>query len=264
MSLRNQQCDCGSGKRYKHCCGLLSGGQPDAPKNSSFSYEDQGLFPLQFRGQGMERFCQDLPPGKGLPLAWSPPGLAVVPNFLPANRCDELVRFLSERPSTDAAVQLVDRKTGVAEDRVDQQRITKHVDTGAMRQTTIEHIVLAFRDVVTPYFNASIETFAEPFALKYEPGGKFDAHADSEHWSETEKRWVRSQNRDYSVLLYLNDGYQGGAITFPNFKIQIQPQRGMLLAFPSDHRFMHAAEPLISGERYVLVSWGSDKASAEI
>ena len=212
----------------------------------------------------MERFCHDLPPGKGLPIAWSPPGLAIVQNFIPPNQCDELVSFLSTQPTTDAVVKHVDRKTGAAEERFDQQRITKHVDTGAMRQRVIETVVLAFRDVITPYFNASIETFVEPYALKYEPGGKFDAHADSEHWSETERRWVRSQDRDYSVLLYLNDGFEGGAISFPNFKIRVQPRRGMLITFPSDHRFLHAAEPLISGERYVLVSWGLDKATAKI
>lgn len=264
MSSRNRQCDCGSGKRFKHCCGALSAGQPADLKEKSFTYDHQGLFPIQLRGEGMDRFCKDLPPGRGLPLPWSPPGLAVVPNFLTADKCDELVRFLSKRPTEDAKVEQLGPEPGALEQRLDQQRVTKDVATGAMRQTTIDIIIQAFQDVVTPYFNASIETLEEPAALKYEPGGKFDLHADSEHWSAAEQRWVRSHDRDYSVLLYLNDGYEGGAISFPNFKLQIQPQRGMLLTFPSDHRFTHEAEPLIAGERYVLVSWGLDKATTKI
>ena len=264
MTSRNQPCDCGSGKRFKHCCGEISAQQPTDLGKESFVYDDQGLFPIQLRGQGIERFCEDLPRGRGLPLPWSPPGLRVVQNFLTADKCDELVRFLSKQPSKDAKVQHVGPKSGTQEERLSQQRITKHVETGAMRQTTIDLIVLAFRDVVTPYFKARIETLEEPFALKYAPGGKFGLHADSEHWSAGKKRWVRSHDRDYSVLLYLNDGYEGGAISFPNFKLRIQPKRGMLLTFPSDHRFIHEAEPLISGERYVLVSWGLDKATTKI
>ena len=202
----------------------------------------------------MEHFCTDLPPGKGLPLAWSPPGLAVTQNFLSPDQCDELVSFLSKQPSADATVKGVNPTSGEVDVRVDQQRITKAVDLGEMRGTVVKHVALAFRDVAVPYFQAKLETFSAPSALKYQPGGKFDLHADSEHWSDSKRTWVRSQNRDYSLLLYLNEGYTGGAISFPNFNIEIEPQRGMLLVFPSDHRFMHAAQPLISGERYVIVA----------
>ena len=75
---------------------------------------------------------------------------------------------------------------------------------------------------------------------------------------------MRTQNRDFSLLLYLNDEYTGGAISFPNFNIEIEPQRGMLLTFPSDHRFVHEAQPVMSGERYVIVSWGLNKATPKI
>ena len=66
-------------------------------------------------------------------------------------------------------------------------------------------------------------------------------------------------DRDYSLLLYVNDGYEGGTLYFQNFDLRIRPTRGMLIAFPSDHRYLHAAEPLVSGERYAVVGWGSVK-----
>lgn len=212
----------------------------------------------------MENFCQDLPPGKGLPRVWSPPGLAVTKDFLSADQCDELVNFLSKQPTADAEVNLVDRTSGAADNRVDLQRVTKTVDPGEMQETIIKYVVLAFRDVAVPYFKATLDTFETPSILKYQQGGKFDLHADSEHWSDSEHTWIRSQDRDYSLLLYLNEGYAGGAISFPNFNIEIEPQRGMLLTFPSDHRFVHAAQPVVSGERYVMVSWGLNKAAPRV
>jgi hypothetical protein len=33
----------------------------------------------------------------------------------------------------------------------------------------------------------------------------------------------------------------------------------MMIAFPSDHRYIHAAEPLISGTRFAVVSWAKAK-----
>ena len=264
MSSRNQPCECGSGERYKHCCGSLNSQQSAGADSRLISYADQGLFPRQLRGRGMERFCQDLPSGRGLPLAWSPPGLAVTQNFLSADQCDELVNFLSKQPTADASVDLVALKSGEIDRRVDQQRITKAVELGEKQETVIRYVVMAFRDVAVPYFEASLDTFETPSALKYLSGGRFDLHADSEQWSDSEQRWVRTQNRDFSLLLYLNDGYTGGTICFPNFNIEIEPRRGMLLTFPSDHRFVHAAKPVISGERYVIASWGVDKATPKI
>lgn len=207
----------------------------------------------------MAAFCADLPAGQGLPLQRPPRGLAVIENFLCAEGCEEMVDFLSKQPATDAKIKHVDRSSGSVTELVDQQRITKTLELGEMLDTAIKYTVMAFRDFAVPYFSADLDTFEEPTALKYEAGGKFDAHADSEHWSDKQGRWIRSQNRDYSILLYLNQGFTGGDISFPNLNIRIAPQRGMLLTFPSDHRFMHAAEPLLSGERYVLVSWGANK-----
>lgn len=259
MSNRNRACDCGSGKRYKHCCGTLTSPSEVPAATEPVQYEQGGLFPDHLRGSGMARFCRDLPLGCGIEHAQAPRGLAVVENFLSAQQCEELVSFLTKQPATDALVKHVDRYSGGVKEHVDQQRITKAIELGDMLETAIKYTVMAFRDFAVPYFSADLDKFEEPTALKYEKGGKFDAHADSEHWSDQENRWIRSQNRDYSILLYLNQGFTGGDISFPNLNITIAPKRGMLVTFPSDHRFMHAAEPLLSGERYVLVSWGFNK-----
>ena len=41
------------------------------------------------------------------------------------------------------------------------------------------------------------------------------------------RRWVRSMDRDFSVLVYTNDDYEGGTLYFQNFDIRIKPSRGM-------------------------------------
>jgi hypothetical protein len=66
------------------------------------------------------------------------------------------------------------------------------------------------------------------------------------------------------VLIYLNDDYEGGEIRFGNWNFTVKPESGMLLAFPSDWRYLHAALPTRSGIRYVVVTWGTINGSVRV
>jgi preprotein translocase subunit Sec61beta len=65
--------------------------------------------------------------------------------------------------------------------------------------------------------------------------------------------------RALSVLVYLNDDYEGGEIEFPNFKIKIKPKAGTLILFPSNYAYGHIAHPVTSGVKYVIATWLHDR-----
>lgn len=48
-----------------------------------------------------------------------------------------------------------------------------------------------------------------------------------------------------------------GTFVFPNLCVRLRPKAGMLVAFPSDHRFLHGVEPVTSGERYAIAGWAA-------
>lgn len=81
--------------------------------------------------------------------------------------------------------------------------------------------------------------------LKYEPGGFYKAHHDS----------FPATKRAVSVLIYLNDDYEGGEIEFVNFDLKIKPKAGTLILFPSNYPYKHIAHPVTSGTKYVVVTW---------
>jgi len=138
---------------------------------------------------------------------------------------------------------------------VDSRRLSVDVDA-IVREAYLRH--------VAPHFGVEIEWFELPEILRYGPGGEYKPHADAEEWRGEGAGWMRGVDRDLSVLIYLNDGYGGGQIDFPNFRMQLPPQRGMLVAFPSDHRYLHAARPVTSGVRLVVVSWAKAKGSPTV
>jgi predicted 2-oxoglutarate/Fe(II)-dependent dioxygenase YbiX len=81
-------------------------------------------------------------------------------------------------------------------------------------------------------------------AVRYEPGGYYAAHTDT---------GVNLLDRHFTVVCYLNDDFEGGETSFPQFRYSVSPQRGMAVVFPAT--YVHRAERLISGEKYIIVSW---------
>jgi hypothetical protein len=85
--------------------------------------------------------------------------------------------------------------------------------------------------------------------LRYSVGEKYDRHYDG----------GTESGRSISVLIYLNDDYEGGEIEFPNFEIKIKPKAGMMILFPSNYAYAHIAHPVKSGEKYAIVTWLKDR-----
>ena len=114
-----------------------------------------------------------------------------------------------------------------------------------------------YRNVVEPYYQMQVEWFEVPHLLRYSIGGRCGLHADAENWDAEEYRWVRGIDRDFSSVIYFNDGYRGGALAFPDLNIRIMPTAGSIVTFPSNHNFVHEVEPMLEGARYSCVMWAA-------
>jgi predicted 2-oxoglutarate/Fe(II)-dependent dioxygenase YbiX len=55
------------------------------------------------------------------------------------------------------------------------------------------------------------------------------------------------------MVLYVNDNYEGGEIYFPRFDLEVKPEAGDLVIFPSTYIYEHASKPIISGTKYAIV-----------
>ena len=262
MTSRNAQCPCGSGQRFKHCCGGHSSESRTADLNEDI-YDENGNFLEKFRGVAMRRFCPEPPGALTMSKAVAPPGIMVIEGFLGQQFCDDFCQYISEQDTRRLGVVDSDEfdRTGKVTYEHHAARITETIDLKHRKTDMLREVVRGYRDYATRFFAADLDTIENPSVLKYTAGGRYDPHADSEHWNLEESTWVRSLERDYSLLLYLNEGYEGGTLYFPNFKWRIKPRRGMLVSFPSDHRYLHGAEPLTSGTRFAVASWAKAKIS---
>jgi hypothetical protein len=80
--------------------------------------------------------------------------------------------------------------------------------------------------------------------VRYAPGDYYREHTDVA---------LEDPYRYFSVVCYLNDDFEGGHTAFPDLSHAVAPRCGQAVIFPST--YLHRAEPVTRGEKYVIVSW---------
>ena len=124
-------------------------------------------------------------------------------------------------------------------------------------------VIDLYRNVVTnvinPFYEFEIKDSELPQLLHYGIDGHYMPHCDGESlWKPPGNQpliWRKSTDRDLSTVLFLNDDFEGGDFVFPDLKIRVRPEPGMLVCFPSTHEYLHGVEPVTKGTRYSIVNW---------
>lgn len=225
-------------------------------------YDQDGYIAARpLRPESWRSVAPDMPGGLILTPNTVPPGFLLAQAFLDAGACDAIVRECEALPGARHTVM----ESGDSGHPVQSAaRSSEFIDVRDLSANVVEIVRHAFTRLVAPHFGKQIDWFELPEILRYPGGGEYKPHADADNWNSQTRQWERVLDRDLSVLIYLNEGYTGGEIQFPNFGLSLQPKRGLMIAFPSDARYVHAARPVTSGVRYALVSWAAVKGSPRV
>jgi prolyl 4-hydroxylase len=155
--------------------------------------------------------------------------------------------------------QIVDARTG--EVRVDPMRNSSHV-TLSPRQH--DHVLEALERCISRVSGVPVLNGEFLQILRYRIGEEFRPHVD--YFNETGTGAYQSLadggQRAQTVLMYLNDDYNGGSTHFPKLQLNIKGRRGDMLHFHNlgadglGHRdTLHAGMPVIAGEKWLLSQW---------
>ena len=219
---RNDPCYCGSGQRFKHCCGRMSSQRPP------------------------------------------PYGVDIAENFLSPEERRDLARLADTLEGQRFRVRDRARNLAVT---LDDTRVAERVPFGDSQRLLDDLVARAFEEQIIPRTGRSIDWYEEPQLLRYEPGGFYMYHSDAYDYAIEAGAWRKAVDRDISLLIYLNDEYEGGELHFKRLGYSLRPRAGMLVWFPSDVRYEHMAKLVTKGRRYALVSWaavtGVERVQAE-
>ena len=113
-----------------------------------------------------------------------------------------------------------------------------------------------------------IEQAEDIQVVKYEPNGYYKEHHDS-CCDDTDacREFNKDGNRVVTMVIYLNDGFEGGTTRFPNLNKEFKPRKySGVLFYPMNkngdkchEKSLHAGMPITSGEKYIANVWIRDK-----
>jgi hypothetical protein len=196
---------------------------------------------------------QRLPPGEVFSEA---PRIAVVRGFLSGQICDWLIRLGTPHL---CAAEVFDAASG------DPAAYTGRTNRSAELLLARSDVVLAFvRSRIAALANVPIAGLEPSQVLHYEVGQEFRPHHDffdpgvAAYAQEVAARGQRA----LTVLVYLNDNYEGGHTAFPHLGRSFKGRKGDALVFwnvapdgAPDWRTLHAGTAPTRGEKWLFSQW---------
>ena len=90
-----------------------------------------------------------------------------------------------------------------------------------------------------------------PSLYKYSKGYSLPLHMDTKYY-----KWIT-----YASVIYFNDDYEGGELSFPKLNINIKPKARELIIFSqTENEYYHEIKRIKEGTRYSSATWwGSEK-----
>jgi predicted 2-oxoglutarate/Fe(II)-dependent dioxygenase YbiX len=182
----------------------------------------------------------DRPYLDGDSLDLSAPLVFTVPGVLTVGDCQMLIEMLEKAGFDDAPISTIAGTVMRPEIRNNTRCMFDHEDlAGRLYARVAGSLPIVCK---TSPVGAN-ERFR---AYRYEPGQRFAPHLDGCFKRNAHER------SELTLMVYLNDGFGGGATRFLDYEIDVVPKTGMALLF--QHRILHEGCPVTSGVKYVLRS----------
>jgi predicted 2-oxoglutarate/Fe(II)-dependent dioxygenase YbiX len=168
-------------------------------------------------------------------------GLVSTERIVAAEACERLVVAL-DAPSFSWRVAEVHSGTPEASVKPARQALVAPGDKTAAAAQVVKAIdeYLQAHDLVR-----QLNLERSPLGiLNYGVGGRYTTHRDS---------GPAHPERVLSLLLYLNDDFEGGTTCFPSRDLEVRPVPGMGVLF--DSSLAHSGEPVLRGRKFAMVAW---------
>lgn len=185
--------------------------------------------------------------------AWLAPGVLLLGDFLQPEDCSRAL---------EAAQGLTWTKAHLADYR-DDRLIERRLN---LEERDVEVVRLPFHfDEISPSFSCRVtqeicrwyrlpKLIVDQFVLsRYMPGCHIKPHSDT---------GVNSTSRIITCVQYLDGGFRGGELSFPDLNVRLAPNIGDLVLFFSEYR--HSVSQVTEGVRHCLITFARTRAMLQL
>jgi prolyl 4-hydroxylase len=188
-------------------------------------------------------------------LSMKAPRIVLFGNVLSNEECDALLGYCADRLQRSPVVGDNDGETQVHAHRTSR---------GAMLQRGESELVQRIEARLAALVRWPVERGEGLQVLRYERGNEYRPHFD---WFNPDlpgprKHLERGGQRVGTIITYLSDVEEGGATSFPNIGLEVQPRKGCAVFFANtdalgvpDQQTLHAGEPVTRGVKFIATKW---------
>jgi prolyl 4-hydroxylase len=181
------------------------------------------------------------------------PRVVVFANVLSHQECDELMALAATRLERSLTV-----KTDTGTSEVNAARTSD----GMFFQRGEFPLCDRIEQRIARLLNWPVENGEGLQVLRYRPGAEYKPHYDYFDPAQpgTPSILKRGGQRVGTLVMYLNTPEGGGATTFPDVKLSVNPVKGSAVFFsyalphPSTQT-LHGGAPVLAGEKWVATKW---------
>jgi prolyl 4-hydroxylase len=180
-------------------------------------------------------------------------------DVLTAQQCDELIALGKAKGMDESAVLSYGTDSTTEMDK--SHRKSKHTWLKDEESQIIQEIA----EYTGMLSSLPIENQEMIQIASYEPGGMFNPHYDACVYEDKEycdKINKGAGQRKLTLLIYLNDDFEGGETEFTTLNLKIKPEKGKAILFASTDdkqviykESMHQGNEVLSGEKWIATKW---------
>ena len=177
-------------------------------------------------------------------------------NFLSPEECQELIKMIDANHSRSSVVEGGTDRTAISQVRTSS---TSNLD---MQNPLIKNI----HNRIAATLHLDLKKGEALQGQLYEPGQFFKPHNDFFGGPAYDMHCKASGNRTHTLMLYLNDNFQGGGTHFPSLSKTVNPETGKALWWYNmkdgkvQEQYLHEGVTVEEGKKYIVTSWWREKA----
>lgn len=176
--------------------------------------------------------------------------LYINPSFVDPAICEH-IRNCMDPTSTDLAIKNYVASNRKVDRIIDKSQQYVYNTTCSDMETVQQQLYRASLEL-DQFYGKKVEKWEMPMIRIYPVGGHFGLHVDA--ILEEDGKKIKYMDREYTVIMWMNDDYEGGVLRFPELKIDVPPRTGQMVMFPADRRFLHEVTPT-KGMRFQVMTW---------
>ena len=175
-----------------------------------------------------------------------------IDNFITKSECKHLIKLIEEN----------NHKSTVASDATMdgyEQHNRNSTTSNLLHSDTVVNNVLS---KIAEELKLDLSLAEGIQGQRYEVGQYFKPHQDWFSGKAIEKHCKGRGNRSHTLMIYLNEDFEGGKTNFPNIYYTAQPQTGRAITWTNlkkdgtgDPDALHEGQTISKGVKYIITSW---------